>query len=225
LSPGLYRRAKAPAGFVRGLLGVSGADYYEFTTEGVLPPDVFQHLEWHCFCTLFHAIDGDVRFKESAEYAQFKQFQAAEREHRHEEFVSEYEKYRLMTVQQWTRTFCEHERAMYLKACEIVDVFLRREVDVVYKQIERQEVHRRRVELRHIEQATHETETMLVEDVYSWAEDTILDGVYEHYVTALINKMLELPELRKGLLQYGGFLKAQSRHMHIAPANANTGNW
>jgi hypothetical protein len=166
----LYRRAKAPAGFVRGLLGVSGADYYEFTTEGVLPPDVFQHLEWHCFCMLFHAIDGDVRFKESAEYAQFKQFQAAEREHRHEEFVTEYEKYRLMTVQQWTRTFCEHERAMYLKACEIVDVFLRREVDVVYKQIERQEVHRRRVELRHIEQATHETETMLVEDVYSWEQ-------------------------------------------------------
>lgn len=221
---GLYRTAKATAGFVRGLLGVSGQDYYEFTTEGVLPPDVFQHLEWHLFLTLFQAVEMDPegRFKNSAEYTTYCTLQEEERAHRQEEFVQDYARYRLLTIQQWTRGFCEQERAMYARAGEIVEVFMKREVDAIYKRIELEEVHRRRVELRHREQAVYEAETLLVEDVYYWVEDNVLNGVYEHYTTSLINKMLELPELRKGLLQYGGFLKAQSRHMHLS-ANASTG--
>lgn len=219
---GLYRTAKASAGFVRGLFGVSGQEYYEFTTEGVLLPDVFQHLEWHCFSVLFEAMEHDARFKESAEYNTYQQLLDEERAHRHEEFVRDYERYRLMTIQQWTRGFCEHEREMYNKASEIVEVFMKREIDLIYKKCEREEVHRRRVELRHQEQSAYEAETLLVEDVYFWTEDNILDGLYDYYTRSLINKMLEMPELRKGLLQYGGFLKAQSRHMHLDPA-AGTG--
>ena len=60
---GLYRLCKAKAGLMRGLLGVSGQDYYEFTTEGVLAPDTFQHLEWHCFKELFDSVERDSRFR------------------------------------------------------------------------------------------------------------------------------------------------------------------
>ena len=60
---GLYRLCKAKAGLMRGLLGVSGQEYYEFTTEGVLAPDTFQHLEWHCFKELFDSVERDSRFR------------------------------------------------------------------------------------------------------------------------------------------------------------------
>lgn len=214
---GLYRRTRAPPGFVRGLLGVAGPEYFEFTTEGVLPPDVFQHLEWHCFQVLFKAVDQDMRFKASAEHATYLQLLDEEREHRHEEFVKEYEKYRLMTIRQWTGSFCDHERAMYLKASEIVEVFMRREVEYLYKQTERTEVHRRRVEIRHAEQAAHEAEMLLTEDVCSWVEEDTLESVYAYYVGSLVDRMLEVPELRKGVLQYGGLMKGHARHMQITP--------
>lgn len=212
---GLYRVARAQPGLIRGLLGVSGHDYHEFTTEGVLLPDTFLRLEWHCFMKLFSMAEIDGKFLESAEYLTYQALKETDREHRHEEYVRDYEKYRHLKIQQWTRGFCDNERAMYNKATEIVEIFMKREVDAIYRQIEKDSVKERVREVRHEQQRIHEGTALLTEDVYFWTEDTILDSLYEHYTTALINKMLEIPECRKGLLQYSGFLKAQSRHMHI----------
>jgi hypothetical protein len=207
--------AKAKPGMMRGLLGVAGQDYYEFTTDGILSPDVFQQLEWHCFSTLFQSVDRDERFKESAEFGVYKQLLEDDKVHRQEEFVKDYEKYRLLTIRHWTRGFCDGERAMFEKAGEIVDIFMKREVDAIYKKIELEQVRKRTIEVRHAEQSAYEATTLLTEDVYFWVEDSTLDTLFEHYTVSLINKMLEIPECRKGLLQYGGFLKAQTRHMHL----------
>lgn len=220
---GLYRPARAPAGIIRNILGVQGKDYYEFTTEGVLSPEIFHHLEWHCFLKVFTALDADARFKESAEQVKYSQLAAVDKAHRQEELVKDYERYRRLLIQQWTRGFCSEEKAMFDKAGEIVDVFMKREIDLIYRTIEKKSVAERVLEIRNIEQSAHESTTLLTEDASFWCEDTILDDLYEHYTTALINKMLEMPDMRKGLLQYSGILKAQSRHMHIdaAPLGKN----
>ena len=220
---GLYRLVKSKPGLVRGLLRLSGQEYYEFTLDSVLPPDVFQHLEWHCFKVMFDAVEKDIRFKSSAEMLTYTELIEIDKERRKEDFIKDYEKYRLMTIQQWTRGFCDHERDLYNKATEIVDIFMKRQVEILYKQIEREEVNLRMKELRHTEQSEYEGTTLLVDDVTYWVEDSALDDLFEHYTVSLINKMLEVPDLRKGLLQYGGFLKAQSRHMHVdISANAGT---
>lgn len=136
--------------------------------------------------------------------------------------MKDYERYRLMAIQQWTRGFCAAEKAMFDKASEIVDVFLRRECEVIYRKIEAEEVKRRVVELRHTEQSVYEASTLLVEDVVYWTEDDILNHIFQHYTASLVDRMLELPECRKGLLQYSGYLKTASRHMHVDLAS-NTG--
>lgn len=212
---GLYRLTRAQPGIIRNLLGVGGRDYHEFTTEGVLLPDIFLHLEWHCFLKIFHAAENNGKFYESAEYQTYQALKEIDREHRHEEYIQDYEKYRILKIRQWTRAFCDNERAMYHKATEIVEVFMKREIELIYKQIERNAVKERVKEVRHDQQRIHEGTTLLTEDVCFWTEDDVLESLYEHYTTSLINKMLEIPECRKGLLQYSGHLKTQSRHMHI----------
>jgi len=189
----------------------------------VLPPDVFQALEWHCFMKVFMALEADMRFKRSLEYSTYSQLCVVDKAHRQAELVKDYEKYRLLLIQQWTRGFCTQEKAYMDKAAEIVEVFMKRELELLYKQAEKKSVKERVQEIRHAQQEQHEGAKMLTEDVVYWAEDNILDDLYEHYTTALINKMLEVPELRKGLMQYSGHLKAQSRHMHIDVNNGKHG--
>ena len=212
---GLYRLAKAKPGLVRGLFGVSGQDYYEFTTEGVLLPGVFLNLEWHCFMTIFKTLESDSKFKSSPEYTTYLTLKEEDQAHKHEELIKDYEKYRLMKIQQWTRGFQVQERSMFDKAGEIVDVFMNREIEKIYRQVEKEQVRKRVAEIRHEQQSIHEATAMLAEDAFFWVEDNILDSLFDHYTTSLINKMLEIPECRKGLLQYSGFLKTQSRHMQI----------
>lgn len=146
---GLYRKTRATAGMIRNLIGIQGRDYFEFTTEGVLPPDVFHQLEWHCFMKVFTAVENDMRFKRSNEYSMYAQLHVVDKSHRQEELVKDYERYRLMLIQQWTRGFCLEEKALMDKATEIVDVYMKREIDLIYRTVEKQSVRERVQEVRH----------------------------------------------------------------------------
>jgi hypothetical protein len=212
---GLYRLTRAKPTILRGLFGVSGHEYFEFTTEGVMNPNAFARLEWHCFRKIFEIVEKDPHFKESAEYLTYLKSREEAQSQRHQEFIADYAKFRLMKVAQWARVFRSHEMLMVDKAAEAVDVFLKREVEKLYRQSEKAEVKRRVAEKRHVEQAQHEGAELLCEDVCYWSEDSILDFIFQYYTTSLIDKMLEIPECRKGLLQYSGFLKTQSRHLVV----------
>jgi len=222
--PGLYRLTKGRPGLIRGFLGVPPADYYEFATDDVLTPDVFDELEWACFLRVFNALEQEdrERWRASEEFNTYSKMREEETAHRRDEFIKDYEKFRLMKMDQWARSYIGIERRMFNKASEIVEIFMQREIDRLYKMWEKRLVHERVAEIRHEEQEIHESTALVRDEASFWVEEDMLDSLFTHYTSALIDKMLQIEDCRRGLLQYAGYIKATSRHMHIDP-NAKSG--
>jgi hypothetical protein len=126
-----------------------------------------------------------------------------------------------MKLEVWTRQFMEVERAMSRKALEAVNLFLDREVARHYEVVEKEQVRLRTEEKRHVEQSRHEFECAIVDDMVFFSETNILDSIFDFYVVSLLDAMLKVPEMRKGLLQYAGFVKATSRHMKTEDPSAD----
>ena len=53
-------------------------------------------------------------------------------------------------------------------------------------------------------QRVHEYTTALLEDVVDWIEIDLFDELWDHYVPAMLNSMLEVDEFRQGMLEYAG---------------------
>lgn len=224
---GYYRNKRTTTGLIGSLVGSSGSEYYEYTTEEILRPDAFDEVEWTCFMHLFRVVEdrgggggGDVindeqlDFYSSDTYLKYKHMVDIEAGQRRAESLRLYEQTRKMRLEVWTRQFMEVERAMSRKAFEAVHLFLDREVDRHYHLVvEKEQVRLRTEEKRHAEQSRYEFECAIVDDMVFFAETNILDSIFDFYVVSLLDAMLKVSDMRKGLLQYAGFVKATSRHM------------
>ena len=222
---GYYRNKRTTIGLVGSLVGSSGSEYYEYTMEEILRPDAFDEVEWACFMHLFRVVEdrgagggGDdinekLYFYNSDAYLKYKQMVDIEAGQRRADSLRLYEQTRKMKLEVWTRQFMEVERAMSRKALEAVHLFLDREVVRHYEVVEKEQVRLRTEEKRHMEQSRHEFECAIVDDMVFFSETNILDSIFDFYVVSLLDAMLKVPEMRKGLLQYAGFVKATSRHM------------
>ena len=231
---GYYRNKRTTIGLVGSLVGSSGSEYYEYTTEEILRPDAFDEVEWACFMHLFQVVEdrgGGVRggdeideklyFYNSDAYLKYKQMVDIEAGQRRAESLRLYEQTRKMKLEVWTRQFMEVERAMSRKALEAVHLFLDREVARHYEVVEKEQVRLRTEEKRHVEQSRHEFECAIVDDMVFFSETNIIDSIFDFYVVSLLDAMLKVPEMRKGLLQYAGFVKATSRHMKTEDPSAD----
>jgi len=228
---GYYRNKRTTTGLIGSLVGSSGSEYYEYTTEEILRPDAFDEIEWACFLHLFHvvedrrgasAINSDEHdFYNSDAYLKYKTMVDIESTQRRDESLRLYEQNRKMQLDVWTRQFMELEKAMSRKALEAVHLFLDREVLRYYQVVEKEQVRLRTVEKRHLEQSRHEFQCAIVDDMVFFAETNILDSIFDFYVVSLLDAMLKVPDMRKGLLQYAGFVKATSRHMKADDVGAD----
>jgi hypothetical protein len=235
---GYYRNKRTTIGLIGSLVGSSGSEFYEYTTEEILRPDAFDEVEWACFMHLYRVvedrgggggggggggdvIDEELDFYNSDAYLKYKHMVDIEAGQRRAESLRLYEQTRKMKLEVWTRQFMEVERAMSRKALEAVHLFLDREVARHYQVVEKEQVRLRTEEKRHAEQSRHEFECAIVDDMVFFSETNILDSIFDFYVVSLLDAMLKVPEMRKGLLQYAGFVKATSRHMKAEDPGAD----
>ena len=199
--------ARATASFWRRILGLGGAPYLKWTDEYTISPDMFDMLEWHALMKLYHTLINDEMYFTSPEYVEYLAIVMNDDKAREEALIEDYKQYRLSEILRWATSFKQQELAMSAFAFEIVDMVFDKESDMLFISqglIGASEV----VDVvRHDEQKKHEALQLTVDEALDWVFFDTMDAIYEFFVPSMINCMLQLPELRKGLLQYSGLLK------------------
>lgn len=167
---------------------------------------------------------GMTVFEQSVEYQGYLDVLALEAANKQAVLREEYKILRMNKILEWALQ-CKHkEIAMAEKALEVTRAIEDAEVDRLLNYLLRTGVRIRQCEIMHDEQIPVEFEAALVEDCTSNAEESIIDDVYEYYVSALLVQMLEIPECRKGMLEYAGLLTgALKRKLLVDMSRQNEG--
>ena len=61
--------------------------------------------------------------------------------------------------------------------------------------------------MRYMEQCFHESQNMKLEDTLEWVEIDIYEEFWSFFVPHMLNKMLEVVDFKKGMMEYAGMVK------------------
>ena len=60
---------------------------------------------------------------------------------------------------------------------------------------------------------------MKIDDALSWVEENVFEDIWAFFVPAMLNSMLEVPEFRKGMLEYAGMIKLGAKKKLLIDMN------
>ena len=206
---GFYQGAHAQPNFLRMLLRMPGKFYEKWTDEQIVPPNAFDDVEWKCFMNLFEAYEN--HFVESEAYDKYRVLVAEEAERKRLELLADYTKVRSMRYYQHALDVKEMDQNVEDFALEVANKYLGVEVDYQIQQLSRKGAEDGVIEVMCQEQKNHEPIALLADDVLFWTIDPLLEEFYDFYVSALLRTMLEMPEMRQGMMEYAGLVKQRRR--------------
>jgi hypothetical protein len=179
-----------------------------WTPEMVLLPTIFEELEYACFKCLYLAFKRDeAAFKTSTAYREYESTLRHDQAELAKELRADYERYRWQIIRDWTRHFKAYDNVIVQRANTVVDQILDDVLEHYWQRAAKQEVHRKGSEIRLVEQAAHEEIALLRDEACAWTEENALNGLFDYYVRAFLTAMWNVPEHRKGMLQYSGLMK------------------
>lgn len=210
--PGLYRRHQYPPSSTMQCLGVDGPFLKRCDPEQVFLPTVLEPLEYAIFNQLLVAYRADeVAFLSSNEGKAYFEEIALEQRLQEEDLYRDFLNQRNGSILDWARAYKAHEDKMRDMAGIAVHNLLALEIDRLFALATKQEVKRRATEYRHIEQAKHEESALVLDEALAHAEEDILETLFSFYVKSLLVAMWEVPDNRRGMMQFAGFLKVNLR--------------
>lgn len=230
--PGLYRRHQYAPSSTMECLGMDGPFLKRCDPEQVFLPPVLEQLEYAIFIQLFTAYQADeFAFLSSDEGKAYLEEIALEKRLQEDELYRDFLKQRNGSILDWARAYKSHEDDMREKAGIAVKDLLDLEIDRLFCLAAKQEVKRKATEYRHVEQAKHEELALLLDEALAHAEEDTLELLFSFYVKSLLVAMWEVPDNRRGMMQFAGFLKvnlrgaknAASRAAAIAQSNKSSG--
>jgi predicted nucleic-acid-binding Zn-ribbon protein len=221
--PGFYKKVELPPSFLQARLGVGKKHYVIWCGERVLDPQFIQDFEYQCFIALFKVFVEDTGFLASTSYNHYIEQLERDSGEKDNNLYKDYKLFRLELIREWTKDFKHHETLMAKKAYEAVDKVLDDEIHRIFFLMEKVEVKKRLMEIRQEEQLQQERMCLVVDESVAWCEENIIDFTFDFYARALLKAMWEVPEFRKGMLQYSGLIKIhmnKKMKLEIASNNA-----
>ena len=209
---GFYRLSVAEPGFIKKLFGASGRIYEEWTTENIIPADLFDELECGCFKVLFSLYKAPS-FADSVEGCALKEQLKAEEDERRIIDFEQYMKYSKNVFMGWATEFKALEKQINVEAgqfCEqILSLVLEEHVNATLDAETLSESRQR----GYAEQIQYEQSKLLADDAFAWAEDGIYEAVYDFYANSIIKIMWAKPDCRKSLMEFAGYLEPKKSFM------------
>ncbi len=150
-------------------------------------------------------------FLRSREYSVYDRVVKSEQVRAAAAFRDDCKASRLKSIAEWAHGCKLLENDISVVAMATANKVMEAQIDRLYSRAAAVSVPSAVSRLREKEQAPHEEKLLLNDDAVAWTEENMLDHVFDHYVTALLNTMLGMEECREGVLEYGGFLKGQKK--------------
>ena len=207
---GFYKLSTMDSGTLRRLFGFSGKVFEEWTVENIIPAELFNLLEYHCFCKLF-MLYKQQSFQESEEGKVMAQLKEEERKaHRDADFLL-YQTLRKENFRNWVVDFKINENHLEMEAFEKSTELYNTLSNEFFEALLEDEVKKESSLRGYNEQINHEESCLLSDDAANWAEVVVLEDVFTFYAETLIKTMWEKPDCRKSLMEFAGFLEKKKR--------------
>lgn len=219
---GLLTVVHASRSKIRQLLGMSGQQYQSWVSEREVSPDIFDKVEWLCFLNIFETLERDPDYHSSTEWFTLQVAHDADEALRAKELESDFRRARMAEFRNWVGEFKAEENAMSQWAILAADSVLKDEVDRIADALIDAGLKEKVFEIQHEEQRVHEHRKALLDEALSWVSMNVEEEIYERYVSALIMSMLEVPECRKGMLEYSGLLKKNIKKRLLIDMNVKS---
>jgi hypothetical protein len=221
--PGFFHSFTAKLTKIQELFHSKPNSYIEWTLDKIIYPSIFQELEFQCFDLLYNMLfRRDVEYLLSYEYYTYLCHLEDDYILKISELYNDYRVYRYHVISDWSKSFSDYEAAMTKKSYEVVDLILNGEIELMYFLVERKTVREQVITDRHNEQSEYERLTLLIDESVHWAADNAADFIFDFYVNSLLKAMLDVPEYRKGMMQYAGLAQYKLKKKNDLLANYQT---
>jgi len=196
---GYFEVVQAKRSLLRQLLGLSAQSYDKWSDMHVLNPAMFNEVEWGGFRNVFTALEKDVQFQESVEYIDYQKLRSVELLQRDSDLLEDCKAHRNNLIYQWAIEFLSQETAMRNKAEEVALRCMQREADRMLHSWSEVEVQRRMKQVSYEEQVLYEMSVLVCDDAVAWAEENVVEFVFDFYVKNLLERMWAMPDCQKGV--------------------------
>eukprot|EP01040_Poterioochromonas_malhamensis_P013118 gene13118-14400_t len=217
--PGFYHPTLKKLTTFQIIFGVQASSYTHWTAEKLLLPSIFQELEIVLFQQLYHQFRFDRGFLLSLDYYQYLTSIEKDAKQREEQLYQDYKQYRLNIIGNWAISFKQYENMISQKADLVLEQVIKNQIEEIYRPVEKRSVRERTTEKRNEEQSLYEENMLKIDEAIHYTADDCADFVFDYYVKALIKAMWEVPEYRKGMLQYSGYAKFKLKKKNDVMAN------
>lgn len=207
---GFYKLNLMNRGIIERILSFEGRTFEEWTTENIIPVELFNTMEYHCFCKLYKLFT-DPSCQNSEECLEILQLREQERaEHKAADFEL-YKTLRKENFKLWVFEFKVHESLLEDEAvCKSLEIF-EQTTDAFLNLLVDTEVQKMSLHCGYHAQRCHEEICLLADDSTLWAEMAIIEDVYNFYAECIVKTMWEKPDCRKSLMEFTGFLEPKKR--------------
>ena len=150
-------------------------------------------------------------FMRSREYEKYENACAEENSKMKQGIRDDFHQSKVNDIEIWTKEFIIVETDIARTAEEVTELIFQNEVNRLCEKANKVWQNELILEISEKEQIPIELNRALGDDAVAWVEENMLDHTFDHYVYALLNIMLTMPEMEEGLLEYGGFLKGKKQ--------------
>eukprot|EP01041_Mallomonas_annulata_P009771 gene9771-20318_t len=205
---GFYKLHRGPPTGVRNMLGMSGEQYESWTTENIIPGDLFEILEWKTFLFLFNSLQNH-NFDNSDEAAVFRSSLVEIEKRQREAFFQDFLQYREMQMKRWTEDFIFEDTQRGNFADHVLEFYINIAVNTEINHICKRAASEIAFIAMQKEQKEVETIVLFLDDAMYWCTSNIIDELYEFYISILLNTMLEKKEFRKILFKFAEIIEPE----------------
>ena len=152
-----------------------------------------------------------MAFQRSPEYRQYLTAAVDDAAVKRDAFKNEYRIVRMNKFYSWGFEYKKLDIDITERAVEVVRIVEELELDYILNKLIKQGVREKVFEEMYAVQSVSEFQENLMEDACFWAEDDILNGIFDFFVPSLLNTMWERPELRKGMMECAGLIQGSSK--------------
>jgi len=198
---GFYKlQITAPSG-VRNVLRMDGVQYEAWTTENLVPGDIFSNVEWYAFLFLFERVEK-LNFITSNEYLSFQQsVHEIEKRQRDANFL-DFLDYREREQKKWLEDFLFEDNQRGNFADHVIEIYieseLSAEVDRLINRVAREES----LALTLADQRDIEPMKLLVDDAFFWCTSDTCEYIYNFYVDIMLKTLIEKDDFREMLFAF-----------------------
>jgi hypothetical protein len=229
--PGFYHEVTKKLTKIQGFLGSKPSKFKEWTTKKLLFPTIFQDLEFLLFSLLYSSFcssftsssssssSATTSFLFSNEYFSYLKTVDKELQQKEDSLFNDYKVYRFTMISSWSISFKQYEELISEKASKAVDDIASLLIEEIYKPIEKKTVRERKLVKSYHEQVEYEENELLSDEAIHFVAEDTAEFIFIFYINSLINAMWEVPDYRKGMLQYSGLAKFKLKKKNDIIAN------